>query len=277
MKELAMRATDTAVVGVDELVAGLTDLGLEAGDTLIVHCAMSAFGLVAGGEQTVVEALRIAVGHMGTLVMPSQSWQLCDPDFLDDPALDAEERERVRMRLPAFDPDLTPTRTMGRVAELFRVQPGARRSPHPHRSFAALGPEAAVLVGEHERHDPFGERSPLARLYDARAKVVLLGVGYESCTALHLAETRAAQGRRPLVRNGAPLRIEGRRDWVSWLEPVVDDRPFGQVGAEFDASGAVRQVRIGSALCRAMEFVALVDFAQQRFSRLDREIATTAN
>ncbi len=245
----------------DELARGFRALGIEPGDAVLAHCALSSFGIVVGGEQTVIEALRLAVGPMGTIVMPSQSWQLCDPDFLDDPALDQDARDRVRGLLPPFDSALTPTRTMGRVAELFRTQPGVLRSAHPHRSFAAEGLEAAAVVAEHEFDDPFGERSPLAKLYAVRAKVLLLGVGYESCTALHLAETRAAGVDRPRIRNGAPILADGRRRWVDWLEPVVDDESFGSIGAAFDAEGGSRKLRIGAACCRAMELAELVDFA----------------
>jgi aminoglycoside 3-N-acetyltransferase len=264
MKELARSASDVVYIGTGDLVEGLRALGVEPGDAILVHCALSSFGMVVGGEQAVIEALRVVVGPMGTIVMPAQSWQLCDPDFLDDPGLNRRVRERVRQLLPAFDPALTPTRTMGRVAELFRAQTGVLRSPHPHRSFAAEGLEAEAVVADHQLDDPFGEGSPLARLYAIGAKIVLLGVGYQSCTALHLAEVRAGGAERPRVRNGAPILIDGRRSWVDWLEPIVDDKRFPHVGAEFDALAGSRSVKIGAARCRSMELVALVDFAPSR-------------
>jgi aminoglycoside 3-N-acetyltransferase len=264
MKILADSPSKVEPHGVEDLLTGLLTLGVGPGDAVLIHCALSSFGNVVGGEQAVVEALRLAVGPMGTIVMPTQSWHLCDPDFLDDPALDGSARARVRELLPAFDPALTPTRTMGRVAELFRTQPGALRSAHPHRSFAAQGLEAEGIVAEHALDDPFGEHSPLARLYSIGAKVVLLGVGYESCTALHLAESRAGGPARVRVRNGAPMLIDGRRTWVSWDEPVVDDEQFPSVGAEFDRAGGSQSVMIGAALCRVMELARLVDFAQAR-------------
>ncbi len=266
MKNLASTALDVEPVGVDDVVEGLRAVGVEPGDAILVHCALSSFGTVVGGEQAVIEALRLAVGLMGTIVMPAQSWHLCDPDFLDDPALDRSVREQVRQLLPAFDLALTPTRTMGRVAELFRTQRGVLRSAHPHRSFAAEGLEAEGIVAEHELDDPFGERSPLARLHAIRAKVVLLGVGYESCTALHLAEARAGGTGRARVRNGAPLLVGGRRTWVEWLEPAVDDEQFTRIGAEFDAAGGSRIVKIGAARCQAMDLAELVDFARCRLA-----------
>lgn len=266
MKNLAGSApsVETSIVGVGDLVRGFRALGVEPGDAILVHCSLSSFGTVVGGEQAVVEALRLAVAPMGTIVMPAQSWQLCDPDFLRDPAFGPAARDLVRRTLPAFDPALTPTRTMGRVAELFRTQPGVLRSAHPHRSFAAEGLHAARIVAEHAYDDPFGERSPLAVLHAIGAKVLLLGVGYESCTALHLAETRSAGPDRPHIRNGAPVLVDGRRRWIDWLEPVVDDDRFASIGAAFDDAGGSRQLSIGAASCRAMELAELVDFAQRR-------------
>ncbi len=251
------------MIGANEIEAGLRELGVQPGDLLLVHCSLSRFGLVAGGEQTVVESLRRAVGRFGTVAMPAQSWHLCDPDFLNDPELDAPARDAMRRSLPAYDLRLTPTRTMGRVAELFRTLPGAVRSPHPHRSFAAEGPAAESITGRHELADPFGEDSPLTRLCAENATVLLLGVGYDSCTALHLAETRAYRGApRALVRNGAPMTVDGERRWVSWSEPVVDDARFIEIGEAFEALGSVRTARIGDAVCRSVPMSSLVDFAE---------------
>lgn len=269
MKTFAERPPVRSIVSAAEIEAGLRELGVRGGDLLLVHCSLSSFGHVAGGEQAMVEALRVVAGRFGTIVMPSQSWQLCDPDFLDDPTLDAAAREAMRSALPAYDTRLTPTRTMGRVAELFRTLPDAVRSPHPHRSFAAEGPAAESITARHELAEPFGEDSPLARLYAEEATVLLLGVGYESCTALHLAETRAThRAPRALVRNGAPMLSGGERRWVRWSEPVVEDDRFAEIGAAFEALSEVRTARIGDAMCRSMPLSRLVDFAAGALSDL---------
>lgn len=250
------------VVSESDLQDGFASIGLTSGGVVLVHASLSGFGLVAGGEQAVISALRRAVGAFGTVVMPAQSWQLCDPDYLDDPAVGAQARAKIRDSLPAFDEVLTPTRSMGAVAELFRLQPDAHRSPHPHRSFAATGLEARDITRMHDLDSPFGESSPLARLYALDACVLLLGVDFDKCTSLHLAEGRAVGQRgRALVRNGAPVAIAGARQWVSWSEPVVDDSDFIAIGRAFEEAGHVRTATIGGALCRAMSIVELVDFA----------------
>jgi aminoglycoside 3-N-acetyltransferase len=80
---------------------------------------------------------------------------------------------------------------MGAVVECFRNFPGAKRSNHPIVSFIAVGGEADRVVENHELDYGFGETSPLARLYDLDAWLLLLGVGHTNNSSLHLVEYRA--------------------------------------------------------------------------------------
>jgi aminoglycoside 3-N-acetyltransferase len=81
----------------------LVDLGAPNGATVMVHTSLRALGYVVGGEQAVIEALRTAVGPTGTRVMPAQSWQLCDPAFLNESDLPQEWWPTIRNHLPAYD------------------------------------------------------------------------------------------------------------------------------------------------------------------------------
>lgn len=225
----------------------------------------------------VIAALRAVVGDAGTVVMPAQSWQLCDPAFLNEPHVPAQWWPAVRDALPLYEPALTPSQTMGAVAELFRTTPGAVRSPHPHRSFAAVGPRAAALMAVHDLDNPNGERSPLAALYDAGAVVLLLGVGFGKCTALHLAEHRADYPAKHTVTNGAPAMVDGQRTWVSWQEMAVEDGDFPAVGAAFEAEhGSVRRGTVGQAPSALLRMQDLVDHAVAWFTAHRATAADTA-
>jgi len=50
-------------------------------------------------------------------------------------------------------------------------------------SFAAWGREADAVTSRHQLEHSLGEGSPLARLYERDAQVLLLGVAYSSCTS----------------------------------------------------------------------------------------------
>ncbi|MFJ4971681.1 aminoglycoside N(3)-acetyltransferase [Streptomyces sp. NPDC088755] len=252
-------------VDVERLTAALSGLGVRPGDVLLVHASLRSVGAVAGGPVAVLAALRRAVGRAGTVVVPAFTPENSDtsPHYRARVrGLDAPARAAVRSSMPPFDPALTPAPSMGALAETVRTAAGARRSGHPQTSFAAIGPGAAKLLAGHRPTCHLGEESPLARLYEADAGILLLGTGYDTCTAFHLGEYR---------RPGAPLRRyrcvvapQGVRRWWEYEDVALDDGDFAALGAAFEEAadpGDVTTAPIGSAPCRLIRLRAATDFA----------------
>ncbi len=88
---------------------------------------------------------------------------------------------------------------------------GAVRGRHPLNSFAAVGPQATELIDAQSPDDVYG---PIRELADRDGAILLVGVGLNRMTALHLAEKRS-----------------GRRLFRRWAR---------------DEEGEVRMVEVGS-------------------------------
>jgi len=242
-------------------------LGVEEGMTLIVHSALSTVGWVAGGAQAVVEALQLALGRSGTLVMPTHSANLSDPSHWRNPPAPESWWTPIREETPPFDPDLTPVWGMGILPETFRRMPGVRRSRHPHVSFAAWGAGAERVLAGHGEHperltEALGDESPIGRVYELGGHVLLLGVGYDNNTSMHLSEYRAKYGPKPVDTLGAPVLVDGERRWVQYVDIELDSEDFPRIGAEFELdSGLVRVGPVGMSTARLMPQRPLVDYA----------------
>jgi aminoglycoside 3-N-acetyltransferase len=253
-----------APVTVDRLVDDLRTLGLSAGDAVVVHSSLSSLGWVAGGAPTVVDALLDVVTDEGTLAMPTHSTQLSDPEPWQLPPVPESWHDDVREGSAPYRPAVTPTRGMGAVAEWFRNYPGVRRSRHPCVSFAARGADAEYVTETHAYDYPLGEDSPLARLYELDAAVLLLGTGHDTNTSLHLAEHRASYAKTE-VTDGGPVVADGERRWVEYDDIAGDTGDFADLGADFEATANPPTGQVGEGPATLCSQGDLVDFAVEWF------------
>jgi aminoglycoside 3-N-acetyltransferase len=247
-------------VTIEMLTDDLGALGATAGMTLMVHSSLSSLGWVCGGAQAVIEALLGVLGPAGTLVVPTQTGANSDPADWVAPPVPEPWWPIIRASMPAYDPHLTGTRGMGAVPDCLLRHPDVVRSAHPAVSFAAVGHHAQEITANHRLDEQFGITSPLGRLYDLEAQVLLIGVGHDSNTSLHLAEYLASWPSKATRQQSAAVLVDGQRQLLTFTDLTIDESDFPAVGAAFEATGSTRRRRVGHATAALMPQRPLVDF-----------------
>ncbi|MFG1669407.1 aminoglycoside N(3)-acetyltransferase [Streptomyces sp. Y7] len=252
------------------LAEDLVTLGLRPGATVLAHASLRRVGF---GPDMALDALRDVLGPEGTLVVPTFTAGNSDtsPAYRDRIRnMTTDQIKALHKEMPPFDPDRTPSEGMGQLAEAVRRTEGRVRSTHPQTSFAAVGARAEELLAGHDGACHLGESSPLGRLYEAGAQVLLMGVGFEVCSAFHLAEYRVPDPPRRRYRCVVGQGGVGR--WIGYEDVDLDDRDFGALGADFEKGDAARPDpvvhggRVGDAYARLFPLDEAVDFATQWLS-----------
>ena len=164
------------------------------GDGLFAHTSLGRIGHVIGGPRGLIEALIDAVGETGLVAMPGFSRDAYDPVEFAGADVSAEDHQRIRDQVPGFDPLRSDVAQNGAVPEAFRAWPGVVRSPHPTSSVLVYGPDAATTAARHDPHGwATGPATPWGKLRDRpQMKILLIGVRWNRCSALHAAESIAA-------------------------------------------------------------------------------------
>lgn len=247
-----------------QIRSDLSMLGLPAGSTYLIHSSLRRVGPLAGGLETLAEALQDVLGPRSTIVVPTFTARNSTTTrrFRRLTAgMTPEQIVAEETKIEGFDRSTTPAQDVGAFAEFIRRRPEAVHRNHPQTSFTALGPAATELTRDHALDGHLGERSPLAKLYTADGIVLLLGERLEDvCTCFHLAEhwlpTPAPQRLfRCYVLEG------GRRTLRQFMAAEADDSDFGRLGAAMARSPFVHRGRVGRTTASWFPLRAAVDFA----------------
>lgn len=191
-------------------------LGVEPGDTIMLHASVRSVGAVAGGPDQIHLALKDALTETGTLMMLAGC-----PQHFDEVGrgnLTAEEEAEVLDKLPPFD-HLTARadRSNGILVEFFRTSPGSRVNNHVVR-FVTWGKDADFLLSEQPWDFAFGSGSALEKLAVRNGKILMLGSDHDTVTFLHYAEHILDIPHKRIARYKVPVQEGGRRVWKEMLE-----------------------------------------------------------
>lgn len=264
--DLETRKQQRVHVTKTDIKAGLNEVGLGSGDVVFAHSSLSAFGYVDGGADAVIDALLEAVGPEGTVAVPTFTWPSGDIGIEDEGVFDLEKEP--------VGPGI------GVIPETFRKRKGAIRSHHVCHSIAAIGPRAEYLMGD--GRSGYGKGSSFDRLIQLDAWNLFLGTGFNSCTALHVAEVRMqAPFRRNREFKGFKVRlpdgseipsrsIEFERSGPLELSrgtDYYDGYDLGKMGEVFAREGISRTTTVGEATLANAKIRDIVDVTSKYLKR----------
>jgi aminoglycoside N3'-acetyltransferase len=236
----------------------------------MVHASLRRLGLarsqgVSGGAEHLLDALDVAVGQQGTLLMILGSQYAFD--WVNQHP--AEARGTLLAGTEPLDPARAPAMAeVGWLAESFRRRPGTLLSANPSGRFAAHGARAAELLAGQPWNDYYGPGSPLEKLCAWGGRILRLGANPDTVTALHYAEYLAAVPDKRRTRwdylLAGPDGPEHR--WIECLDDAegiahwAGEDYFALILRTYLHEGRARSGRVGAADAELIDAADLVGF-----------------
>ena len=247
----------------DDLIHKFSQLGIKRGDILLVHAFLSSLGYVVGGAEVLYLALREVIGEKGTIVVPSQTVVISDPASWQYPPVPDEWHAVIRDAMSAYSKELSYSKAMGAFSQLIGILPESIRSNHPMYSFTAIGEKAIEIIGQDSFDFPFGDESPLGRLYSIGAKILMIGTDFETNTSIHLAENRL---NRAVIQESSKILTKDGEKWISSKNielDIYDD--YLEIQNRFMEQHLVAHTTINEGTVYIFDMKECVDFAQHYY------------
>jgi aminoglycoside 3-N-acetyltransferase len=253
-------ARDKSSLDAGALSAAFGEIGVESGDTLLVHSSYKSLGAVEGGPHAVIDALRDALGERGTLIVPTFNFAFCEGE--------------------PFDARSTPSR-MGVLTEIVRQMPEATRVQHPIYSFAVLGARAGEAAAISDPSS-YGRDSLFGRLRDWDGKIMIIGLPYNHSMTFfhHVEEMQGVDYRYMKSFTGTVTDVDGRsgEQTVTMLVRDLDRGVVTAVDAMGELlanKGIIHTKQIGDAKVRLMRVRDVFDATAEAMQLEPRLLYTT--
>ncbi len=250
----------------NDITKTLNEIGIQKGDTVLVHSSFKSLGEVEDGAEAVILGFLDAIGDDGTLVFPT----FTQKDFSK-----AYETWHIDKESDT-----------GYLTNYFRKREGSVRSDQATHSVAASGQLAKWLTETHGHTSkrignmgdtPFAPDSPWEKMYQKGAKVVLLGVRPVYITFRHYAESLYVE---ELLRS-----VEGKDGYTAlkdrlkaFNKPGIWPNVYNEwVADELEKAGNIKKASCGPSLFTAVESVEFVNFVLDRLRSRDRRVLWDPN
>jgi aminoglycoside 3-N-acetyltransferase len=236
----------------ENLITEFKSIGLQPGDTLLLHSSYKSLGGVEGGPQTVIDALLEVLGAEGTLIMPTFNFDFCKGE--------------------PWDLRSTPSH-MGAMTNMVRTHPEAKRIFHPIYSFAILGKHAEFLTQERYKSS-YGPNSLFAKLRQLDGKIMVVGLRYtDSMTFFHHVEEMEGVDYRYMKEFTGMVTDENGNTYEDTFSMLVRDLEKGVItevdpmGELMEEAGVITVQKIGEAKVCLMKANEVYEFTAREMRR----------
>ena len=130
-------------------------------------------------------------------------------------------------------------------------------------SFTAIGEKDNEIIGLDTFDFPFGDKSPLGRMYSIGAKVLMIGTDFETNTSLHLAENRL---NREVIHEKSKILTENGEKWISFKNielDIYDD--YLEIQKNFMEQYTVNHILINESNVFLFDMKESVDFTEHYY------------
>lgn len=252
------------MVTYNDFKKALCELGLSAGESVMIHSSFKSLGEVEGGAQTIIDALIDTVGKKGNVIFPT----LCQKDW-----------DNIYKNWHIDAPS-----DVGYLTNYFRKLPEARRSNQATHSVAVIGHDRDWIVETHGNYGlrygmfgdtPFSADSPWEKLYHMDTKVLLIGVEANVCTFRHLVEYQVADKYLKMIEGKPGAEALKSEIWhydrfdEKGVWPSV--RPHITYGI-IEEAGLVNKTICGNAQLKMFSSKDFCDTAKEHLEAFDRNI-----
>lgn len=224
----------------EQIVFALKLGGIEEGDIVLMHSALSSIGNVEGGAETVIDAVLDAVGESGTFAVSTMAFN------------------------HPYDP-VNDKSTVGIISEKHRLRPNSIRSLRPVHCINAIGAQAEELTRDHDKCETnCGYGSPYLKLRDMGGKIIMLGVDMNRNTTLHAIEDIMDSVYLENRVIPAPKYVENYEGKTMEMNKFCPGhRDFLSFTPVLRREGALIEVKIGNALAKIIDVKKMFDLGEK--------------
>ncbi len=240
-KVLSAQKKQGKALSESDLIENFKRIGIQSGDTVLVHSALSRIGYLEEGPKTFVDALLSVVGDAGHILMPTSPNNVYQLNYIRN--------------TPFFDVRNSPSKT-GKITEYFRTMPGTVRSIHPTEPVSVIGPDKEKFTeGHFNALTPYTKESPFYKVGEANGKILYVGVTLAMAgTSLHTLEDAVDNFKYPIyypdVFDFEVIDYEGKKHKVKTKvhDPEYSKkRKCDDLIPLFEEAGVLEKVKVGQA------------------------------